>query len=188
MNARERLIELLNFVKCKAESCSAVDGGRCVDLDKLDRCQIEAIADHLLANGVVVVDTNIVSPKNLPLISQCLGRPIDEIIELVNAKDEGRIVVLPCKVGDTVYFHDDYVWTCDCRECDHFCPGYCGDPNECLKTNSSRKSPECIGIKEKTVAKENLLQYLYWEDFGKTVFLTREEAEKALAERKKDNG
>ena len=51
---RDRLIELLNFVRCKVECCAALDGGRCGDLDKLDRCQIEAIADHLLANGVIV--------------------------------------------------------------------------------------------------------------------------------------
>lgn len=48
---RERLIELLNYISCKAECCSALDGGRCGDLDKLDRCQIEAIADYLLADG-----------------------------------------------------------------------------------------------------------------------------------------
>lgn len=54
MTDRDRLIELLNFVQCKAECCSALDGGRCGDLDNLDRCQIEAIADHLLSNGVIV--------------------------------------------------------------------------------------------------------------------------------------
>lgn len=51
---RERLIELLNYIPCKAESCAAVDGGRCGDLDNLSRCQIEAIADYLLENGVVI--------------------------------------------------------------------------------------------------------------------------------------
>ena len=51
---RDRLVELMNFVQCKAECCSALDGGRCGDLDNLDRCQIETIADHLIANGVVV--------------------------------------------------------------------------------------------------------------------------------------
>lgn len=51
---RDRLFELLNYIPCKAECCSALDGGRCGDLDKLDRCQIEAIADYLLVNGVVV--------------------------------------------------------------------------------------------------------------------------------------
>lgn len=52
MEQRDRLIELLNYIPCKTGGvCSALDGGRCVDLDKLDRCQIEAIADHILADG-----------------------------------------------------------------------------------------------------------------------------------------
>ena len=50
MTEREKLIELLNFVRCNAECCAALDGGRCGNLDYLDRCQIETIADHLLAN------------------------------------------------------------------------------------------------------------------------------------------
>ena len=51
---RDRLVELMNFVQCKAECCSALDGGRCGDLDNLYRCQIETIADHLIENGVIV--------------------------------------------------------------------------------------------------------------------------------------
>ncbi len=51
MTDRERLVELLNFVKCNAECCAALDGGRCGELDYLDRCQIEAIAELLLADG-----------------------------------------------------------------------------------------------------------------------------------------
>ena len=35
----------------------------------------------------------------------------DELIELAQAKTEGRLVVLPCKVGDTVYRLDGiYSW------------------------------------------------------------------------------
>lgn len=53
----------------------------------------EIIADHLLSNGVIVLDTSVISPKNRPLISQCFGRPLDEIMVLVQAKDEGRLIV-----------------------------------------------------------------------------------------------
>ena len=52
---RERLIDLLFEIPCKADDCSARDYGRCTALDKLGRCQIEAIADHLIANGVIVL-------------------------------------------------------------------------------------------------------------------------------------
>lgn len=52
---RDRLIELLNAISCKTGCvCSALDEGRCSHLDSLDRCQIEAIADYLLSNGVIV--------------------------------------------------------------------------------------------------------------------------------------
>lgn len=48
---RERLMELLDCIKCNAESCSATENGRCGDLDNLDRCQIEAISDAIIADG-----------------------------------------------------------------------------------------------------------------------------------------
>ena len=56
---RDRLIELLCDVKCdgadrREGGCMArVDGG-CVIIDRLDMCMIEKIADHLLANGVIL--------------------------------------------------------------------------------------------------------------------------------------
>lgn len=44
-------------------------------------------ADYLLANGVVVIDMDVVSPENRPLITQCFGRPLDEIIEIISKSD-----------------------------------------------------------------------------------------------------
>ena len=52
---KDRLIELLNDISCKTDcACSALDMGRCSHLDILDRCQIDAIAEHLLASGVII--------------------------------------------------------------------------------------------------------------------------------------
>lgn len=51
---KQRLIELLNIVPCKEGCCSAMHGGRCIDLDDLDRCQIESIVNNLIANGVTI--------------------------------------------------------------------------------------------------------------------------------------
>ena len=109
-------------------------------------CDIERLADHLLANGVI-----------LP----------------------------PCKVGDTVYRLDDYLWDSESSLCEHYRVGGFGDPSECCKTSDGRKSAECIKIVEIKMTYKNILQYLAFEDFGKTVFLTREEAEKALREKEK---
>lgn len=120
---RDRLVELLNFVQCKAECCSALDGGRCGDLDNLDRCQIEAIADHLIANGVV-----------LP----------------------------PCKVGDTVY-------------------------------SFAYPRTDIIVIDKETVEDLHFIVetdecYYDERDIGRTVFLTKDQAEQKLKEMRVENG
>lgn len=76
-------------------------------------------------------------------------------------KDRNRFIELPCKVGDTVY---ELVNWCDYTDC-HFegCAG-CSHCNE-------------KGIVERKFNHSHLGQ------IGKTVFLSREDAEKALAER-----
>lgn len=66
---KERLIELLRKSGASFE-----------------RALPEEIADYLLDNGVVVVDSHVVSPKNLPLITHIAGYPIDEVISLMEAK------------------------------------------------------------------------------------------------------
>lgn len=41
--------------------------------------------------------------------------PFTRIVELMNAEAEGRLIVLPCKVGDTVYhIIDDCTFPADC--------------------------------------------------------------------------
>lgn len=48
----------------------------------------EKLADHLINNGVLAVDFGVVSPRNRPLISQCFGRPLDEVLDLIRTKQE----------------------------------------------------------------------------------------------------
>lgn len=89
---------------------------------------------------------------------------ISRMVELMKADVEGRVVVLPCKVGDTVYFAllgriiEKQVFS--------------------IVTFSNSTRIYCGGTSE----------YFRPEDIGKTLFLAREEAEKALEERtgKKD--
>lgn len=102
-------------------------------------------------------------------ITEFEGIPIDRLRELTQADREGRCVVLPCKVGDTLY--DIYEamgnGTGEIRE---------------LKVNDIR-----IHLDKRS--KEWLIAggyYFSLSDFGKTVFLTREDAEAAL--RKEQNG
>ena len=96
------------------------------------------------------------------LAAQALGMKPDRLRELAEADKDGRVVVLPCKVGDTVWF-------------------------ETYK-NSAR---DFIGIQPHEVARISVDIIVPGEivdtgfpadQVGRTVFLTKEEAEKALAE------
>lgn len=85
--------------------------------------------------------------------------------ELAQAAKDGRLVVLPCKVGDTVYMIGASI--CKWREIDH-CEEYCDgwqyrDCWEGTRTILEEKFSLCA-----------------LESIGKTVFLTREAAEAAL--------
>ena len=83
----------------------------------------------------------------------------DRLRELAEADRDGRVVVLPCKVGDTVYFAllgriiEKQVFS--------------------IVSFSNSTRIYCDGTSE----------YFRPENIGKTFFLTREEAERALMER-----
>ena len=83
----------------------------------------------------------------------------DRLRELAEADRDGRAVALPCKVGDTVYFAllgriiEKQVFS--------------------IVSFSNSTRIYCDGTSE----------YFRPEDIGKTFFLTREEAERALMER-----
>ena len=87
--------------------------------------------------------------------------PFKRIVALMEADKAGRLVVLPCKVKDTVYF----VLLGRIIEKQVFS----------IVSFSNSTRIYCDGTSE----------YFRPEDIGKTFFLTREEAEKAL-EAKKD--
>lgn len=148
-------------------------------IDSVNGCArnwAEVIADHLLANGVLVIDTDVVSMKNRPLISSVASLPIDEVIDLVKAKEEGRLIVPPCKVGDTVYIVDGTTDGIVEGKITHFEFNIYTTPREWITVRGNY--PLFGELEEK-----NRIDLL----IGKTVFLTREEAEKALKERNNEN-
>ena len=83
--------------------------------------------------------------------------PFDRLLELACADKAGRLVVLPCKVGDTVFDIGD--GTAYATRVLNF--SYLGDHWACRTVSS----------------------YPDLEQFGTRIFLTREEAEAALAEK-----
>ena len=92
------------------------------------------------------------------LAAQAMGVEPSRLRELAEADKDGRCVVLPCKVGDTVYFAllgriiEKQVFS--------------------IVSFSNSTRIYCGGTSE----------YFRPEDIGKTFFITREEAEKALQE------
>lgn len=164
---RDRLIELIKQADFDytAECCEISENGS-LPYPPLE----ERFADHLLANGVVVCDIDAVSLKNRPLISQFAGKPLDEVIELVRAKDEGRVIVPPVKAGQTVYVPWEYYETHGIAFADVIGIQITKDFQQFY-----------IDLKSDNERFNNA--YGYWRDFsdiGITVFLTREEAEQAL--------
>lgn len=105
------------------------------------------------------------------------GLTPERCAELAQAEREGRLVVLPCKVGDTVY-HRSGQHTID--DIQLFYPRQNGHvPEERIgKLQIRLGSLNYAGLQ--TFA-------TYADEIGKTVFLTREEAEAALQRKERRN-
>lgn len=88
-------------------------------------------------------------------------------------KDKSRYIELPCMIGDTVY----YPWIYDDNK------GIAFTEVESIKIYVDRLPLVFVGDWESDL---NMPTTFYPENFGKTVFLTREEAEKALKEREQE--
>lgn len=92
---------------------------------------------------------------------------VDKLAEYEDAEENGMLIHLPCRVGDTVYFPQETNGECE--------------PYVDVGTVFA------IGLDERhtmwiSVRYESGLKFYHTSgDIGKTVFLTREEAEQALA-------
>lgn len=153
------------YPRCFEEPCY---GGGC----KINDCPFEtAVCDRLAAYE----DTGL-SPEKVSWMKEVVEAAFDNDTSRIErahnlhvADKEGRVIVLPCKVGDTIYaivqvFGGDGVYH-----------------------KITEKKITGIGgntmNKVWMVNRENSLEDRFSpSEFGRTVFLTREEAEKALAE------
>lgn len=99
-----------------------------------------------------------------------------------DAEEQGLHARLPCKLGDTVY----WIMECSCRNIDGvyskcefygYEPDYEADCEICNRPEGT-KCPHQYRISEGRAKDQNILMIA--RNLGKTVFLTREEAEKAL--------
>lgn len=105
-----------------------------------------------------------------------------KLADYEDLEEQGRLIISPCKVGDTVY----HIRKATCENIDGsytICEFYrhSGD-NLCALPKG--KCPNQYRIAECCVSRDNLL--IVTEKWGKTVFLTKEQAEQKLKERKED--
>ena len=109
---------------------------------------------------------------------QTIDDVIDKLANYEDLEERGRLVILPCKVGDTVWDND------------------CGIP--CAYTITAFSFGECEEyICEPVTTKEVVFYYanssgsitgsFAESEIGKTVFLTKSEAEQKLKEMENDN-
>lgn len=126
---RERLIELIS--QADEECKHTKDCKSCSGYGKGSMCMNYHIADHLIANGVIVP---------------------------------------PCKVGDVVYV----VKPCFSYIAEYEVRGF--HFGEFPTLNGHKRNPYLIGYFKTS----GMLKHIFIKDIGKSVFLTREEAERAL--------
>lgn len=105
--------------------------------------------------------------------------------ELAEADKNGRLVVLPCKAGDTVWAASGKIIKCEIEEM-YLCDGggieylvtFDCDGADCKGCPFNRWEQDCSG--ERYCECEYGCSSFKDSDIGKTVFLTREEAKAAL--------
>lgn len=151
--------------------------GNCnVDMDCIDCPSFERLVERLAAyedSGLTPDEFHAYWVFLEDLIGeQKFGEALENFRQLVKADKDGRLVVLPCKAGDVMYklFREYTECTSyQVRKDNYYCEG-------CMVPCDSREVTVIRAIQPNSLPE--VVRYI--EDIGKTVFLTREEAEKAL--------
>ena len=136
-----------HYMKC-SEDCN-------VDMDCVDCPAFDKLIERLAAyEGTGLTPEEIKAPFTedtmINLAAQALGVEPSRLRELAEADKDGRVLILPCKLGTKVY------------RIRYEIADYPDEPD--LEIADTWFTPE------------------YRDDIGKTVFLTRAEAERALKE------
>lgn len=98
---------------------------------------------------------------------------LEELKEYKQLEEQGLLLKLPCKIGDTVYVIDT-IYECDNDYMD--CIMEFPDVYQC------ERGFKCEYEHEKLVVRPKSFDFKMLDNFNKTVFLTKEEAEKVLKE------
>lgn len=109
-------------------------------------------------------------PMFVKVASAALGTTPERLRELAETDKDGRVVVLPCKVGDTVWVTGRDNVPREMRLENPDIRTVCTDEDNLCMATCNRKPDGFCAYRLRNDG----------TDIGKTVFLTREEAEKAL--------
>lgn len=105
-------------------------------------------------------------PKECKTFYNVISKLSGELAKYKEAEKEGCLLVLPCKVGDVVW---EITYDCDADD------DICVFPTDvCSNCNIGKRVIKPHKVTSLTMA------VFYYEKFGETIFLTREEAEAAL--------
>ena len=170
------MMETVNCLRCRFRhedngNCTAV-GGFCTAVQAAHCPLLREYLDTELTPEEIDMDHEAAEQ----LRQLCRNCDLDRLEKLAEADKDGRLVVLPCKVGDTVWVtgRDNVP-----REMELEAPdirAVCTDEdNLCMSTCNRKPDGFCAYRLRNDGA-----------DIGKTVFLTREEAEAALEAMKDD--
>lgn len=110
------------------------------------------------------------------------------LLELSEADAAGRLVLLPCRAGDTVYEVRNNTDACTC--CCHYSSWF-GADSLCDSESVDEKHRDSPRFAVEPICEKQFMEIVEYEpdietifrsrkDFGKTVFLSRQEAEAAL--------
>ena len=134
--------------------------------------------DHLKAGG----KQDIAEEEHLDAMQMAIAALREQ------EESEGRVIVLPCKEGDIVYEVKNN--TDACRSCQHYSSWF-GMDCICDKQDFDSEYHEYPECAERPICEKQFMEVVEYQpnieaifrhrnDFGKTIFLNREEAEKAL--------
>lgn len=164
-------METLNCIRCDFRhkdngNCTAV-GGFCTAVTAAHCPMLQKYLDTGLGPDEVTALQKDWSDL-CTIVGECGG--IDRLRELAEADKDGRLVVLPCKVGDTLWVTGrDNVPRKMSLEAPDIRTVCTDEDNLCMSTCNRKPDGFCAYRLRNDGA-----------DIGKTVFLTYEEAEKAL--------
>lgn len=156
-----------HYMKC-SEDCN-------VDMDCVDCPAFDKLIERLAAyEDTGLTPEEIKAPFTedtmINLAAQALGVEPSRLREIAEADKDGRCVVLPCKVGDTVYTNNRVLGADNAIHDEIFTRRIKGYGGNALNKVWLIVSGDYCNLS------------IFPSEFGKTVFFTREEAERAMEE------